>query len=493
VVVLLLAVVTDYSVFFLSGMRARLRAGEEPRPAARRATAEILPIVVTAGLLVAAGLATLRLAGIGFVRALGPAMAIVVLVSLAVSILFVPGVMGLLGRAVFWPGLTDGRLDPLLTRIGARARRTVAAGTSRRLGAVPMLAVAAVALVLAATGLSRLTLALTPIRGLARDAPAAAADRQAARGFAAGIVAPTELVVRAHDIGFRRKALQRFGRSLYAQPGVGAVIGAALPNVPMRARAVFRAPDGGAVRYFLAFDHHPYSSAGTDDLRRLQAAMPRLLAAAGLGGATATYAGDTAMAAETTHLIGHDLLVVGIAATLVNLVLLALFLRSLVAPLLIVATSLLGIAATLGLTAYFTRLVLGEPDVTYYVPLAVGVLLLSLGTDYNLFIVGRIWQESDSRDIGAAIRAAVPRAGRAISIAALALAASFATLAIVPIAPFWSFAFAVCVGTLIDAFVVRTLMIPALLAAFGEKSWWPGRRRVEAAVVAPASRSGTDP
>ena len=498
VVVLLLAVVTDYSVFFLSGMRARLRAGEEPRPAARRATAEILPIVVTAGLLVAAGLATLRLAGIGFVRALGPAMAIVVLISLAVSILFVPAVMGLLGRAAFWPGLSDDRLDPLLTRIGARARRTVAAGTSRRLGAVPMLAVAVVALVLAATGLAKLTLALTPIRGLARDAPAAVADREAARGFAAGIVAPTELVVRAHDIGFRRKALERFGRSLYAQPGVGAVIGAALPNVPRRARAVFRAPDGGAVRYFLAFDHHPYGSAGIDDLRRLQAAMPRLLATAGLGGATATYAGDTAMAAETTSLIGHDLLVVGIAATLVNLILLALFLRSLVAPLLIVATSLLGIAATLGLTAYFTRLVLGEPDVTYYVPLAVGVLLLSLGTDYNLFIVGRIWQESDGRDIGAAIRAAVPRAGRAISIAALALAASFATLAIVPIAPFWSFAFAVCVGVLIDAFVVRTLMIPALLAAFGETSWWPGRRRVEPAFAskAPGARTdsaGTDP
>ena len=123
-------------------------------------------------------------------------------------------------------------------------------------------------------------------------------------------------MVRAHDIGFRRKALERFGRSLYAQPGVGAVIGAALPNVPRRARAAFRAPDGGAVRYFLAFDHHPYGSAGIDDLRRLQAAMPHLLAAAGLGGARATYAGDTAMAAETTDLIGHDLLVVGIAATL---------------------------------------------------------------------------------------------------------------------------------------------------------------------------------
>lgn len=481
VVVLLLAVVTDYSVFFLAGMRSRVLGGEEPRAAAQRATAEVLPIVVTAGLLVAAGLATLWLAGIGFVRALGPAMAVVVLVSFGVSVLFVPAAMGILGRWMFWPGLREGSAEPLLTRAGAAVRRGVAAGTSRRLGAVPTVVIAVAVLVLAAGGLAELKLALTPIRGLGSDTSVARADRQASLGFAAGIVAPTELVVRGQRIGFHRASLERLGRSLYAQPEVVAVVGAGLPTLPRRYRAVFRTPSGDAVRYFVALRHHPYSSAGIDDLRRLQAAMPRLLGAAGLDGASVGYAGDTAMAAETTDLVNHDLLVVGIAATLVNLVLLALFLRSLVAPVLLVATSLLGIAATLGLTATFTRLVQGTGDVTYYVPLAVGVLLLSLGTDYNLFVVGRIWQESDRKDVGAAIRAAVPQAGRAISIAALALAVSFATLAIVPIAPFRSFAFAVCVGVLIDAFIVRTLLIPALLAAFGEASWWPGsrRRRVE--------------
>ena len=150
---LLLAVVTDYSVFFLSGMRARLRAGEAPRAAARRATAEILPIVVTAGLLVAAGLATLRLAGIGFVRALGPAMAVVVLVSLAVSILFVPAVMGLLGRGAFWPGLSDDRLDPLLASVLAGARWP----PGRAGGSAPFRCSSAVALVFAAAGLAQLT------------------------------------------------------------------------------------------------------------------------------------------------------------------------------------------------------------------------------------------------------------------------------------------------------------------------------------------------
>ena len=157
-----------------------------------------------------------------------------------------------------------------------------------------------------------------------------------------------------------------------------------------------------------------------------------------------------------------------------------LFLRSLVAPLLLVGTSLLGIAATLGLTALFHASCSATPDVTYYVPLAVGVLLLSLGTDYNLFIVGRIWQEADGRDIGSAIRAAVPRAGRAISIAALALAASFATLAIIPIDPFRSFAFAVCVGR--DHRRVRRPDAddPGAARSSGESSWWPSRREARA-------------
>ena len=477
VVVLLLAIVTDYSVFLLAGTRGRVLAGEPPRRAVRRATAEVLPIIVTAGILVAAGLATLRLAGIGFVRALGPAMAIVVLVGLCVSVLFIPAAMGLLGRLTFWPGLPndDDTREPLTARAGAQVRRLLAIGTSRRLGAVPTLMVAAIALIAAATGLAQMRLALTPIRGLPSKAPAARADREAARGFAAGVIAPTEIVLQKRGIAVRTAALKRFGRSLRAEPEVAGVIGAALPTLPKRAQPAFRSRTGDAVRYFVAFQNHPYASAGIDDLRELERAMPRLLAGANLSGTQVGYAGDTAMAAETTDLIGHDLLVVGIAAVLVNLLLLAIFLRSLVAPLLMVATSVLGIAATLGLTAYVAPTLLATQDITYYVPLAVGVLLLSLGTDYNLFIVGRIWQEARQNDVRAAIQAAVPRAGRAISIAALALAASFATLWIIPIAPFRTFAFAVGIGVLVDAFVVRTLMIPALLAACGEASWWPAR------------------
>jgi RND superfamily putative drug exporter len=477
VVVLLLGVVTDYSVFFLSGMRGRVRRGEAPADAARDATAEVLPIIVTAALLVAAGLATLRLASIGFVQTLGPAMAVVVLVSLGVSITFVPACMRIFCRRLFWPGLGAQRdTDPLLMRAGAAVRRGVARGTSTRFVAFPVILVVGFGLVLAASGIGFTRLALTPIRGLQQSTPPTIAAAAAERGFTGGIVAPTEIVLRAPAVGNRTEGLKRFVRTLDAQQEVGAVIGPGLAPIPRRFQPVFTSRDRSAVRYFVAFRNHPYSSAGIDDLSRLEHAMPTLLAGSGLGGARVLYAGDTALAKETTHRVYHDLLWVGLAAAAVNLLLLALFLRAVIAPLLLVASSALAIAATFGLTTYVFRDLFHTADFTYFVPLAVGVLLLSFGTDYNLFVVGRIWQEAETRSTADAIRIAVPRASRAISIAGVALACSFAMLGIVPISPFREFAVAIGIGVVIDTFVVRTLLIPALLAALGRRSWWPSRR-----------------
>ncbi len=477
IVVLLLGVVTDYSVFFLSGMRGRLRAGEEPRDAARNSTAQMLPIIVTAALLVAAGLATLRLASIGFVQALGPAMAAVVLVSVAVSITFVPAVMALLGRALFWPGLRErGEKDPLLMRAGAAVRRGAAAATSRRWAAIPAALVVGVALLAAASGVAYTKLALTPIRGLARDTPPARAAHDADLGFAPGMIAPTEVVLRAPGIGTRAAALKRLGNALAAEQEVGAVIGPETAPLPARAQLVFRTRSNDAVRYFVAFEHHPYASAGVSDYTHLRRSMPQLLQRAGLAHAEVLYAGDTALAKETTDRVRRDLVVVGLVAAAVNFFLLAVFLRSLVAPVLMLGSSILALAATFGLTTYVFRHLFGTPDLTYFVPLAVSVLLISFGTDYNLFVVGRIWQEAEGRELGEAIRVAVPRASRAISIAGLALACSFATLAVVPITPFRELAIAIGLGVAVDTFVVRTLLLPALLAAFGDASWWPGRR-----------------
>jgi RND superfamily putative drug exporter len=480
VAVLLLGVVTDYSVFFLAGTRGRLLAGGGRLESARLTAAQFIPIVFTAGWLVALGLTTLRVGSIGFVQALGPSLAIVVLVSMVVAVTLVPALLAIFGRALYWPGLREPRPPA-----GMRLRGWVTRMLTKRWIALPVTAIVAAGLLFAAAGVSQTRLGLTPIKALPPGSSSARAAHEASLGFADGIVAPIEVVLQKPGIAARPEALDRVARGLRRVPGTAAVVGAGdAPNLG-RVRRLFRAPGGGAVRYLVVFEHDPYGAEAIADLDRLRAALPGLLERNGLSDARVLVAGSTAIASDAVGRIGHDLAWVALAAFLLELVLLALFLRALVAPLLLILTSALALAATFGLTTYFFQGVLGYSELTYYVPLAVGVLLLSFGSDYNLFVVGRIWQESEGRPVAAAIRRAVPPASRAISVAGLALALSFASLAIVPLRPFREFAVATAAGVLVDTFLVRSYLIPALLALFGRRSWWPGRRGGEPAAPPP--------
>ena len=171
-----------------------------------------------------------------------------------------------------------------------------------------------------------------------------------------------------------------------------------------------------------------------------------------------------------------------------------LFLRALIAPLYLVAVSVLGLAASLGITTFVFQELLGYDDLTYYVPFAAAVLLVALGSDYNVFVAGRIWEEARWMRLREAIAVATPAAAKAVTVAGIALAASFALLALVPLRSFREFAFVMAVGVLIDTFLVRSLLVPALTSLFGEAAWWPGRRlrgvSAEAIVERVAGRAG---
>jgi RND superfamily putative drug exporter len=123
------------------------------------------------------------------------------------------------------------------------------------------------------------------------------------------------------------------------------------------------------------------------------------------------------------------------------------------------------------------RAVLGSASMVYFVPFAAGVLLVSLGSDYNVFVVGRIWEEARRRPVPAAVAIAAPGASRAITTAGVALAASFAMLAVIPLVQFRQLAITMAVGVILDAIAVRSLLVPALVALFGRAGMWPGNRR----------------
>ena len=155
---------------------------------------------------------------------------------------------------------------------------------------------------------------------------------------------------------------------------------------------------------------------------------------------------------------------------------LVLFLRALIAPLFLLASSVLTLAASLGLTTFVFQTVLGNDGLTFYVPFAAAVLLVALGSDYNIFGVGQVWDAARGQPLAEAIRTAMPQSTKAITAAGITLATSFALLAVVPLRPFRELAFTLSVGILLDVFVVRSLLVPALLTLVGRFSGCPGSR-----------------
>ncbi len=473
VVALTLGIVTDYTIFFLSACRRELAGGASRLDAARRSCTAVAPIVATAGLIVVAGTGALVVGELEFFRAFGPALALTSAVSLAVSITFVPAALALLGRLVFWPSLTPREEEPeLVDQQVSRLARTL---TSRPAAAVVALLTVA-ALAAAATGIRHTELALRLGSGLPESSEVQQAAVAADQGFAAGVLAPTTVLVEGEGVATRTDELGLLEEEVEQVPGVAGVIGPR--ELPADAPAdVFVAENGNAARIAVIGEAPPLDSEAIKVHRELERRLPTLLVDAGLTDAEGALAGQTALASDTVAAIVDSSALVGAVVLALNFLLLALFLRALIAPLYLLAASVLSVAATLGLTTYVFQGLLGHSDLTYYVPFAAGVLLVSLGSDYNVFVAGRIWQEAERRPLRDAIAVAAPRASRAISVAGIALAASFAMLAIVPVDGFREFAFMMAVGVLLETFVVRPVLIPALIALFGGAGAWPGRLR----------------
>ena len=480
IVVLLFGIVTDYAIFYLTGMRRELAGDARRGPAARRTTAQYTPLIVAAGLMVAAGTAALTVASQRFFRDFGPGMAITVLLGLLVAVTLLPALLSIFGRALFWPrGVPEAPAEvprestDAAPDAGASGEPAPSPSFGRRLShltthrafALVIVVVCVALLLTAASGLRRTRLGLDFISSLPAGSEVRRAADAAAAGFWPGVLSPTEVLVQRPGIGSAPGAAQ-LEQSLRGQPGVAGVLGPleqqAVPGVDFAV-----APGGGAVRYLVVFRSDPLGSAGIADYNSLTGAMPGLLARTGLSGASAQYGGDTALAAFTVQKTVGDLGRIAVVVAVVDLLLMMIFLRALVAPFYLLGASVLALAAALGITTYLFQVVLGGEDIAYYVPFAASVLLVSLGSDYSIFLVGRIWQERRARPLRSAIETAVPSARRAISVAALTLALSFSLLAIVSLGAFRQLAFLLAVGVLIDSFVVRSLLVPALVALFG--------------------------
>jgi RND superfamily putative drug exporter len=470
IVALVFGVLTDYLVFFASGYRQRLREGEGKIDAVTETTGVLLPVILTAALMIAGATLTLLLSGVRFLSAFGPSMAVAVVVSALVALTLVPAALAIFGRALLWPGGPGKR-----EKEGGGARGVLLGVAVRH----PWLSagVCVLALLAAASGLRRLELGNSVIRGLPVTSEPRQGYEAASAGIGPGVLGPTMLVLEGPGIAGRTEALASLQAGLEHEPGVAAVLGPADQPVPTRA-GVLLAPNGSAARYVLVLDGDPDGAGAIAALTRVEADLPSLLERNGLPRAQTGITGDTTIASELTDETTNAFARVTPAALVVLLVLLALLLGSWTAPLYLIASNVLIVAAALGLTVYVFQDLLGYGYLAFFVPVASVILLLALGADYNVFLISRIWGEAENRELGPAIRRAGIRAGRPITVAGMILALSFAAIALIPIQAFREIAFALCVGLLLDTLVARTLLVPALVAIFGRRGRL--RRRPEA-------------
>ena len=511
-VVLLLGVTTDYSVFFIAGMRARLAASPDVAPAraAREAAEEYAPIILAAGLIVACGAGALYFAQSSLLRAFGPGLALTVLTAMAVSMTLCPALLAVLLRPrKAWPIppyrrkvssllllRRRGPVSPALARRPVASKRPLGSRSrSRGWGTLGRVLARPVALLVVGGGVAGLLVAGTAARPVRVGSPLIAelpsssavvrASAAASAGFAPGILSPTEILVTGPGVAGQGAALTRLEGSLARQSGVAEVAGA--PNVPVALAPYdpMLAKSGGAARFAVVLRTDPLDAAAIADVRLLRDRLPGLGRAAGFGpGTRYEVGGETALTADAISAVTADLWRIALAIMIATLALLVIFLRALLAPVYLLAASALAVLASLGVTALIVRAVYGSANLVYYVPFAAGVLLVALGSGYNVFVVGRIWEEARRRPVADAVAIAAPRASRAITTAGVALAASFALLAVIPLVQFRQLAILMACGVILDALVVRSVLVPALVTLFGRAGMWPGNRPV------PAERSG---
>ena len=239
-----------------------------------------------------------------------------------------------------------------------------------------------------------------------------------------------------------------------------------------RLLSTYRSNDGTVARIYVIPSDDPYSSAASATVSRIRTAVAADGAAFGAG-SRILIGGTAADQADIQSTIQKDFERVAILTVIGVLIVLILLLRALIAPLFLVGTVLLSYVTTLHLAGFIFQDLLGQSGATFFLPLLVFVLLVALGADYNIFVTSRIREESETRPIREGIRIASARTGAIVTSAGVILAGTFAAMMIAPLQVLFQVGAAVAMGVLLDTFVVRSLLVPALTAVFGDWSWWP--------------------
>ncbi len=525
-IVIVLGAGTDYGLFLVFRVREGFRNGLSPHEAVALAVSRVGESISASAGTVILALLSLLFATFGIYHDLGIPLAIGIFTMLLAGLTLLPALLAILGRAVFWPS----RPRPGQVQLGAWGK--VASRIVSR--PLPTLLIGLVAFGALATGVSLYEPAGF---GGATSAPAhteaSLADQLIATNYPHATTNPTNLIFQYPtsvwtDPGpllVAQRSLESSGQFLTIDgplsPGGAPITGAELQalharfgapgklssappkGVPLglyeqyRAEALFVSPSGTIVQFeasLKAGNGNPGSTAALDAVPTIRRVAE---AAAVASGATDNgVAGEAPALYDISATSDNDLVHIVPLAALAIAILLALVLRSLVAPLYLIASVVLSYLAALGL-ASFVFIKLGHSGgLTFLLPFLMFIFLLALGEDYNILVMTRIREEAHDHTLREAVVRAVGVTGPVITSAGLVLAGTFAILTYAGSggsggSQIRDIGTGLAVGILMDTFLVRTLLVPSTVALLGRWNWWPSR--VEAGMGYPGTRRDDEP
>ncbi|WP_404433996.1 MMPL family transporter [Microbacterium lacus] len=480
--ILVIGAATDYALLYVARFREAIGEGRTKWDATTTAWRGAFEPIIASGGTVIAGLLCLLLSDLATNRALGPIASIGIAFSVLAALTFLPALLGIFGKAAFWPfipkhGLTDlpDDLTQPVSGIWQRQARFIArhARVVWIASTVLLLAASVGVLQLKADGVPTSEFVLGASE--ARDGQAVLAEHfPAGSGSPVYVIAPesglADVVTVLEDSGGIDSVAVASEDSPSGQAGVTVEDGDAVftaagpPGTPAPTPTVSE----GDVLVIATLTDAADSVAAEETVRDLRGSFADAGSTALVGGVTATDidSNDTSIR-DRTLIIPIVLLVI--------LLILMLLLRAVLAPVLLILSVILSFGAALGISALVFNHVLGFPGGDPSVPLFGFVFLVALGVDYNIFLMSRVREESLIHGTRPGILRGLVATGGVITSAGLVLAATFAALGVIPILFLAQIAFIVAFGVLLDTFIVRSFLVPAATYDIGRAIWWPSK------------------
>ena len=455
-IVLMFGVGTDYCLLLVSRFREELHRTEDKHAAMNHALARSGPAILASGLTVALAMLVLALADSNNTATLGPVAAIGVFTSMLAGLTLLPALLTMFGRRGFWPRQKLVAYDPSWSAASVRQ------GAWRRFGdrvlQNPGTALVVTLVVFGAgmLGLLAYKVDYSTTTFFKKSVESVEGFTLLENAFPPGVLAPMTMLVE-NEAGAVDEA-----QVTAAADAVGQVDGVASVT-PTGATST----DGSIASANIVLDQDPY----TKDALNI---VPELRDAAGdVEGVTVLVGGGTAIQYDFDHATEQDLKLIAPLALLVILIILAILLRSLIAPLVLVASVVISFLCTLGISILFIRFVVGDAGFDASIPTFAFIFLVALGIDYTIFLMARVREEARRHGTREGTLRALSATGPVITSAGVILAGTFSVLMTLPVTFTFDLGFMVALGILLDTFIVRTIMVPAAVELIGDKIWWP--------------------